>query len=209
MKKRIKILLLLLFISAINFGQSSIKYFIKGGLNSSNTDFHIIENGRSSIREFDNRNSFYVGTGFEVLLSSKQNDLLFQVALVYSEQGWVYHYTDLGDYVIHELNQINLPIIIKKRILTNLFAITGCYLGHVIHSKEKSDDNPNRFEIEGYKNFDAGLVLGLEYKFKFGGFLETKYMYGLADVSKVSYPLSFIEHEYKNRIIQIGIGFQF
>lgn len=209
MKKRIKILLLLLFISAINFGQPSIKYFIKGGLSSSNTDFHVIENGSSSSREFDNRNSFYVGTGFEILLSSKQNDLLFQVELVYSEQGWVYHYTYAGDYVIHELNQINLPILIKKRIVKNLYAITGGYLGHVIYSKEKSGGNPNRFEIEGYKNFDAGLVLGLEYKFKFGGFLETKYMYGLADVSKVSYPSSFIEHEYKNRIIQIGIGFQF
>ncbi|ARV07867.1 hypothetical protein BTO04_14705 [Polaribacter sp. SA4-10] len=205
---KIKILFLLLFISAINFGQSSIKYFIKGGLSSSNTVFHVIKNGSSSIREFDNRNSFYVGTGFEILLSSKQNDLLFQVELVYSEQGWVIHYTYSG-YVIHELNQINLPIIIKKRIFKNLFAITGGYLGHVIHSKEKSYDNPNRFEIEGYKNFDAGLVLGLEYKFKFGGFLETKYMHGLADVSKVSYPSSFIEHEYKNRIIQIGIGFQF
>ena len=89
----------------------------------------------------------------------------------------------------------------------NFQGLFGGYVGRVIYSKEKSSNNPKRFEIDGYKNFDAGLVLGLE--FKFGVFLETRYMYGLADSSKVSYPSSFIEHEYKNRVFQIGLGYQF
>ncbi|WP_165732736.1 porin family protein [Polaribacter sp. 20A6] len=209
MKKGVAILFILLMTSSSNFGQSSMKYFVKGGLNLSNTNFKVIERGVSSSREFDNRKSFYVAAGINFPLTEVKDNILLQVQLVYSEQGWVYNYTEPGDFTAHEINQINLPIYLKTRVLHNFYLNIGTYLGYVVHSKEKTSDNPNRFEIEGYKNFDSGLLAGFEYHFNFGLFLETKYMFGLSDISKVAYPTSFIEHSYKNRVLQIGLGYTF
>ena len=209
MKKGTIIFILSLLVSSYSFGQSSIKYFVKGGINFSNTNYSVIVKGVSSSREFDSRKSFYVSSGFNLSLTKKNENTLLQVELVYSEQGWVYNYTDPGDYTTHEINQINLPFYIKKRIFKNFYSNIGAYFGYVVHSKEKSSNNPNRFEIEGYKNFDSGLLIGFDYHFNLGVFIEMKYMYGLSDISKVSYPSSFIEHSYKNRVLQFGLGYQF
>ncbi len=207
MQKRINYLLTVLFISTISFGQSSVKYSLKGGLNSSNTKFSVIKMGHYSSREFDNRNSFYIGGAIEFFINSKFKNLSLQVELIYSEQGNTYDFTAFIS--TDEINQINMPIVLKKPIITDFYGVLGGYIGHVIHAKEKYSDSSNKFEIEGYKNVDAGFIFGLEYQFNFGLFLETRYLFGIADISKVSYPSSFIEHEYKNRLFQLGLGYRF
>jgi hypothetical protein len=198
---------MLLFINGVSFGQSSVKYSLKGGLNSSNTNYSVIKKGHSSKREYDNRNSFYIGGAIEVFINSKLKNLSLQIELIYSEQGNTYDFSNFTE--TDEINQINMPLVLKKSITTSLYGVFGGYVGHVIHAKEKYSDSSNKFEIEGYKNFDAGLIFGLEYQFNIGFFLETRYMYGIADISKVSYPSSFIEHNYKNRVFQLGLGIRF
>ncbi len=127
-----------------------------------------------------------------------------QVEVLYSRQG--HNYSRFRNSVF-ELDQINLPVILKKPIYRGLSIIGGGYLGHVIVAQE--DNGYKKFKQEGYHNFDSGLILGLEYKFKFGLFIESKYMYGLSDVSKVEFPNSNIEWVYKNRVFQTGIGYTF
>ena len=90
-KMKKKILIVLLLISSICFGQSSIKYALKGGLNSANTDFSVIVKGCSSGREYSNRNSYYLGGAIEFFINSTFKNLFLQVELIYSEQGWVYN----------------------------------------------------------------------------------------------------------------------
>ena len=209
MKLRNKIVITMLLVGGISFGQSLIRYSFKGGLNNSNADFEVIENGVSTNREYENRNSFYIGAGIEFPISSSWSDFFLQIELIYSEQGWTYYFSSLEQTLINKLDQINLPILVKKQFFSNYFVGIGAYLGHVVNAEEKFRDEKRSFKINGYDNFDFGLLLGLGYKFKFGGLIEARYMYGLADVSEISYPSSFIEHEYKNRVIQIGIGYEF
>lgn len=206
--KKLIVVIVLLLLGVDVYGQS-LNYFLKGGISISNTTFTVIERGVESGRERDNRYSFYFGGGIERSIGANSDKLHVQIELIYSEQGWVYHYTDPGDYLTHEINQINLPITLKKEYFKNLHIVFGGYIGQVIHSKEKSSDSNNRFEVEKYKNLDAGLLAGIEYNFNIGIIFEARYMHGLMDISKVSYPLSFIEHEYKNRVIHIGIGYRF
>lgn len=85
----------------------------------------------------------------------------------------------------------------------------GGYLGRVVTAQKSWSDSDIKHQIEGYNNFDSGLILGLEYKFKFGLFIESRYMYGLSDISKVEFPDSNIEWVYKNRVFQTGIGYAF
>ena len=48
-----------------------------------------------------------------------------------------------------------------------------------------------------------------EYQFNFGGFIDARYSFGLADFSSAEFPKSSIEWVYKNRVLQFGIGYQF
>ena len=63
--------------------------------------------------------------------------------------------------------------------------------------------------LNDYTNFDLGATIGIQYDFDFGLYIETRYLYGLTDILKLEYPESLIEHENKNRVFQVGIGFNF
>lgn len=202
-----------LLLMTIGYGQKT-KFAVKGGLNLSNTRFSVIQNGQELDRSFyghdkyKNRAAFYLGGSAEFLLKpNKDKTSSIQVELLYSKQGSTYNFSDSKK--TFELDQINLPIVLKYPLFNNFFILGGGYLGHVINAQESWSNNDIKHQIEGYHNFDSGLILGLEYKFKFGLFIESRYMYGLSDVSKVEFPDSNIEWVYKNRVFQIGVGYDF
>ncbi len=205
MKNLFKIILAV-SISSVSYGQK-IKLGLKGGMNISNTKFAVIDHGESCKREYDDRISFYVGGHVEYLTKPGTNKALsIQVELQYSRQGNSFARSSEFGFTF-ELDQLNLPIILKRSLFNNFSFVGGGYLGYVISSQEKYQGR--RYNKDGYYNFDTGLLVGTEYQFNSGLFLELRYVYGLADISNFASPESFIEHEYKNRVFQIGLGYSF
>lgn len=144
-----------------------------------------------------------------LLKPDNDKSLAVQVEVLYSQQGRKTKSFPSGIYTL-VLNQINVPILLKYPIFKKFSVVGGGYLGHVVTAHEFSSDARDfKNKVEGYHNFDSGLIIGLEYKFKFGLFIESRYMYGLSDVSKVEFPDSNIEWIYKNRVFQAGIGYNF
>ena len=181
-----------------------IKFYVKGGLNISNTKFSVIVNEISSDRNFDNRLSFNIGGALDFQIW-KQTRL--QIELLYSEQGKV---TNLlyNEQIIFELDEILMPVLLKFKTFDELDVLVGGYFGYVINAQDVYDTG-NKFKDDGINNFDYGVSLGLQYQFKFGGFIDARYSLGLADLSSVEFPESSIEWVYKNRVVQFGIGYQF
>lgn len=200
--------LVLVTISLNNsFGQS-INFSVKGGLNISNTKFSVIEHGNSSSRDYDNRTSFFVGGGFDFSILSKKDVLLMQVELLYSREGHTIFYPSLDYRRIFNLDQVKLPILLKNKLFNQLYLLGGGYVGYIINVQEDAARGLRSIK-DDYNNFDTGVIIGVEYHFNLGIFIEARYNHGLADVSSVEFPNSSIEHDYKNRLFQMGIGYKF
>ena len=127
-----------------------------------------------------------------------KNSTALKVGLIYSEQGNTYFETSTI------INQINLPIVLKKKMFNDFFFLAGGYLGYIFKVKDSWGTTLN-----DYTNFDFGATIGIQYDFDFGLYIETPYLYGLTDILKLEYPENLIEHENKNRILQVGVGFNF
>ncbi len=192
-----------------SFGQS-INFSVKGGLNISNTKFSVIEHGISSNRDYDSRTSFFVGGGFDFSILSKNDfKLLMQVELLYSREGNTKKFSSLDYTRILNLDQVKLPILLKKKLFNQLYLLGGGYVGYIIDVQEDTATGGRRSIKDNYTDFDTGAIIGVEYHFNLGIFIESRYNYGLADVSSVEFPNSSIEHDYRNRLIQFGIGYKF
>ncbi|WP_298369161.1 porin family protein [uncultured Lutibacter sp.] len=177
----------------------SLKLSLKAGYNLSNIEYNVIINGSSSGRKQHNKNSFYIGGEMEYPINLKaKNGTALKIGLMYSEQGYTFYETTTI------INQINLPIVLKKRLFNDFSVLAGGYLGYISKVKDSWGTS-----INDYTNFDFGTTIGIEYEFDFGLYVETRYLYGLTDILKLEYPESFIEHENKNRVFQVGLGFNF
>jgi len=190
--------ILFLLIAQITQGQS-LKFSLKAGYNLSSIEYNVIVDGSSSGREWHKKNSFYIGGEIEHPINWKaKNGVTLKIGLIYSEQGYTYFESSTI------INQINLPIVLKKKVFNDFFVLTGGYLGYISKVKDSWGTTLN-----DYTNFDLGATIGIEYHFDFGFYLETRYLYGLTDILKLEYPESLIEHESRNRVFQVGIGFNF
>jgi len=191
------------------FGQS-INFSVKGGLNVSNTKFSVIVDGTSSDRDYDNRTSFFVGGGLDFSILSKNDfKLLMQVELLYSREGNTLSFSN-SDYTrILNLDQIKLPILLKNKLFNQFYLIGGGYAGYILDVQEDTGTGGLRSIKDNYTNFDTGVIIGVEYHFNLGIFIESRYNYGLTDVSLIEFPDSSIKHSYKNRLFQVGVGYKF
>jgi len=182
-----------------------IKFYIKGGLNISNTKFSVIVNEISSDRNYDNRLSFNIGGALDFQIYKRTR---LQIELLYSEQGKVTSYSSIPGKNIFELDQLLMPVLLKFKTYDELYVLAGGYLGYVVNAQEVNDAG-FKFKDDEINNFDYGVSLGLQYQFNFGGFIDARYSLGLADLSSVEIPKSSIEWVYKNRVLQFGIGYKF
>ena len=202
----------LLIIISINtsFGQA-INFSVKGGLTISNTKYTVIVNGSSSNRDYDNRTSFYVGGDLDFLILSKNDfKLRMQVELLYSREGLTKKISSLNYTRMLNIDQIKLPILLKKKLFNQLYIMGGGYIGYIINVQEDTGTGGGLRSIkDSYNNFDTGIIIGVQYHFKLGIFIESRYNYGLADVSDIEFRNSTIKHNYKNRLVQFGIGYTF
>ncbi|WP_111309950.1 porin family protein [Confluentibacter sediminis] len=204
--KSIYFTILTVLICSVNYGQK-LNYGLKGGMNVSNTKFTVLDNGESSARDFENRISYFISGFVEYFPKTKSNKpISIQTELQFSKQGYSYNRSSETGFVF-QLDQMNLPLTLKKPILNDLSIVGGVYLGYVTSSNEKYQGR--KYKQNEYFNFDNGLLVGGEYSFDFGLLLDFRYMYGLKNMSDFKSPESNIEHEYKNRVFQFGLGYRF
>lgn len=208
--KKYSIFLILIIITSSSIAQSK-SVIIKGGLNVSNPKYSVIKNGASSDRDFGKRTSFYIGSAVNFpILTKKDFNLLMQIELLYSREGYKLSFPNSDAERILNLNQIKMPVFLKKPLFNNhLYPLFGGYVGYVLDARENTSPGNFRSIKNKYTDFDLGLMVGSEYHFNLGIFVELRYNYGLTNLSLVEYPDSFIKHSYKSRVFQIGIGYQF
>ena len=204
--KMIYLTILTILICSVSYGQK-LKYGLKGGMNASNTKFTVLDNGESSERDYDNRISYFISGFVEYFPKSKSNKpISIQAELQFSKQGYSYNRSSETGFIF-QLDQLNLPLTLKKPITNDFSIVGGVYLGYVTSSNEKYQGR-NYLQDE-YFNFDNGLLIGVEYSFDLGLFVDFRYVYGLKNMSDFKSQESNIEHEYKNRVFQLGLGYLF
>ena len=109
----------------------SLKLSLKAGYNLSNIEYNVIINGSSSGRKHHNKNSFYIGGEMEYPINLKaKNGTALKIGLMYSEQGYTFYETTTI------INQINLPIVLKKRLFNDFSVLAGGYLGYISKVKD-------------------------------------------------------------------------
>lgn len=210
MKKYYLLLVFIIVGIGLSTGQSK-SYFIKGGVNISKPKYSVIENGVSSDRDFGKRVSFHVGGGINFpILTKNEFNFSLQIEVLYSREGYNLSFPNSDTKLILNLNEIKTPILLKKGLFDNqLYPVVGGYLGYVLDARENSGAGNFRSIKNDYNDFDVGAIIGCEYRFDLGIFVELRFNYGFTNLSLVEYPDSSIKHSYKSRVFKVGLGYQF
>ena len=114
--------------------------------------------------------------------------------------------------------QLNVPLWVKYDI-AGFRPKVGVNLGFLTKAEYKGKDengNSETLSLDPDKTFDFGLGVGAEYNLPFGLFFDATFNLGLSKTSlKSKYEkngnvtLDFPGMEFKNRVIQIGVGYKF
>ena len=191
--KKVILAVAAIFVSTGAFAQS-FEWGVKGGLNL------------ASITKVDDANmkpSFYLGAFAEF----KITDFIgIQPELIYSRQGNMMTGTVLGEDVKtwSRLNYLNVPVMVKLYVLDKLSVDIGPQFGFLLNSrvKAKAGGVSATGDLDGIKNFDVSMGLGLSYKVWGPLDVSARYNLGLTKLSDNS-------ESGKNSVIQIGAGYRF
>lgn len=222
--------------SAFAFSQE-IKFGAKVGLNVSN----LRGNYPSEIDENKSKMGFHIGGFAEYPINEK---FTLQPELLFSTQGNTYGYKDYygggsyyegADYNV-KLNYLNLPIIVKYKIIEKLSIDFGPQIGFLMSAKTKidvtedsSDPTENysveidllndgtydfggtTIQVKGRANrLDFSLNLGASYDITEKIFIQGRYNLGLSTIDKNSTNgESTNSWNLKNGVFQISAGYRF
>lgn len=234
MKK--KLLFTFLLISSFAFSQSNITFGAKAGISVSNL--------RGDYPNGIDENKSKIGLNFGGFAEYEINEkFTLQPELLFSTQGNTYGYKDYyggGSYYDGveynlKLNYLNLPIILKYKIIEKLSIDFGPQIGYVISAKTKIDvtedsrDPSQNYSVEidmlndGTYNFggttiqskasvnrlDFSLNLGASYDITEKIFLQGRYNLGLSNIDKNSMNgTSTDSWNLKNSVFQISVGYK-
>lgn len=233
-----KIILSLLLISS-TIGFSQIRLGAKAGLNvaSLTGEFPAYLNSKSKI-------GFHAGLTAEIPFKVSKFSLLGE--LLVSTQGVITERTndafDTSIGNVHEeqkqnlkLTNINLPVLLRYRVIKKLSIEAGPQFGYIVSAKTKIEYTNSAFpqqnetidldNIKGgtfvsggttysYKStinrFDLGLNIGATYDITNAFYVQTRYNFGLTDVDKRSTNGSSINSwKLKNSVFQLSAGYRF
>lgn len=215
---------LVILATATGFSQE-VKWGVKIGLNNSN--MRIIRETNEKNEDVDiktnSKTSFYVGGLVEVPIAEK---FYGQMELQYVINGG-----KLSDNNQEELDalidsfrfhQLNIPILAKYEIIEGFKLNGGGYLGFNLLGQVKEDRNDPWINIkeasEGETKpnvVNVGLLIGAEYNFRNGFFIDARYNYELTNTVNYSErehvlgQIYYVNEKLKNRFLQIGIGYKF
>jgi hypothetical protein len=222
--------------SVFGFSQE-IKFGAKVGLNLSN----LRGDYPTGIDEHNSKIGFHIGGFAEYEINDK---FTLQPELLFSTQGNTYGYKDYygggsyydgADYNL-KLNYLNLPVILKYKIIEKLSIDFGPQIGYLMSAKTKIDvtedsrDPSQNYSVEidmlndGTYNFggttvqgkasanrlDFSLNLGASYDITEKIFLQGRYNFGLSTVDKNSTNgTSTNSWNMKNSVFQLSAGYRF
>ncbi|MCK7590435.1 PorT family protein [Subsaxibacter sp. CAU 1640] len=171
-----------------------VRFGFKAGINISNSSE--IETSTNS------RTSFHVGGMMEALY---ENNFAIQPEIIYSQQGFDYILD--GSERIFKFSYIHVPVMIKYYASNSIYVEAGPQIGYLNTARLETVIEGENKDIdikEGMRSNDLSLNIGVGILFKNGINLNARYSYGLTNV------VSGLPHDkFKNRIIQMSIGYLF
>ena len=222
--------------SVFAFSQE-IKFGAKIGLNLSN----LRGDYPTGIDEHNSKIGFHIGGFAEYEINDK---FTLQPELLFSTQGNTYGYKDYygggsyydgADYNL-KLNYLNLPVIVKYKIIEKLSIDFGPQIGYLMSAKTKIDvtedsrDPSQNYSVEidmlndgtynvggttiqtkaSVNRLDFSLNLGASYDITEKIFLQGRYNFGLSTVDKNSTNgASTNSWNMKNSVFQLSAGYRF
>jgi hypothetical protein len=243
------ILTTLMLCSAIAFSQE-IKYGVKGGLNISNLrgDYPEFSPATTGADEASFKNKSLIGFHFggflefqvnnkfsiqpELLLSTQGSELELKATSFENSDGTGEKDTEILTQRIN-LTYINIPIMLKYKVLEKLNIEFGPQIGYAISGKstwnfEGTDDESEEIKINLFKDgtyqfqggtleiksalkrFDFGMNLGASYDVTEKFFIQTRYNLGLAVIDNNSTAGDNTKSwNLQNSVFQVSAGFRF
>lgn len=211
--KKTMLILYTLFIGVTVMAQNDkVKLGIKAGLNISSLTFDESELSSSS------KTGFTAGVMVEIPLAK---NFSLQPELLYSQQGTKTSFFDQDVTNSNfkgriELNYLNIPLMLKYYVIKGLSIQAGPQIGLLLKANSKYQDNflgyenQESFNLKKYSNgIDTSINFGLGYQFKDKFYTDFRYNISYSNVFKDGDANYFINHDMKNRVFQITIGYFF
>ncbi|WP_343487001.1 porin family protein [Allomuricauda sp. d1] len=185
---------LIVFAVLVAFGQTmgsaqDVQFGAKAGLNFATLQPELT----------DSRTAFHLGAMAEISLTDVFS---VQPELLYSGHG-AKDQNDSDNNEIFKVDYLALPILAKYYVVDGLSVEAGPQLGFLLSSKQ--EDNGETDDLKDItKSTDFGFALGVGYKLDSGLNFGVRYYLG-SDVNDIDTD----SEEFKNRVLQLSIGYFF
>lgn len=197
MKKLIKVTLALFAVLTVNnvANAQDFKFGPKFGYNSAKLE-------GKSWEEFHNNNSingYHLGLFAEV----RFNKFAIQPEVYYSSEGGKWNVNYENTTIEHDFNlkYVNVPLMFKYYLTNGIAIEAGPQAGFLTESKMKfSDLYP---ESPKFNDFDFSVNVGLSINLPLNFMISARYNAGLTNV--IEQP----EVDWKNRVMQLSLGYRF
>ena len=189
-----------------------VKLGVKAGLNISSLTFDESELRSSS------KMGFTAGLMVEVPIAK---NFSLQPELLYSQQGTKTSFFDQDVTNSNfkgtiELNYLNIPLMLKYYVIKGLSVQAGPQVGILLKANNKYQDNflgyenQESFNLKKYSSgVDTSVNFGLGYQYKDKFYTDFRYNLSYSNVFKDGDANYFINHDMKNRVFQISVGYFF
>ena len=225
-----KIFLLIVALVIVNNTFSQAKFGIKAGFNfASVSNVKVSASGMSM--DIYEKEGMSVGFNTGVFANISLGDIIgFQPELLFSLQGGKQKLNSLladaagmpaGAKISYQFGYIQLPLLLEIKPVENLGILAGPQLGFNISKKatatyggESETISGSEFNDEygdGFKSFDAGLILGLQYTIQ-KVTIGARYNFGLTNSLDFSETFDGVRGSakgWKNSVFQLGVGLLF
>jgi hypothetical protein len=198
---RSQILISILLGKYLNSG--AIEFGLTGGLN---------KNWMYQIEEAEGQRQFHLGFYFDFRLKKEKRWYLYTGCLVKSTMGAtkidLYNLDNgnvdssmVGGYINRKVNYFQVPIAIKYRFKSNVYALAGVQLG--LRNKATDEFTNEIYEKDDlvlkvntkdeYRRIDAGLTGGFGYKFRYGASMNigVRYYLGISEIYKGDFKTTY------------------
>lgn len=177
-----------------NIHAQDVRYGFKGGVNLSNV--------ASDDLDHETLTSFHIGAVLEALFNEK---IALQPEILYSKQG--FKTSDFSEELTYKLAYITIPVMVKYYVTEGLIVEAGPQMGFLHTAKiiSESDGNSDAEDIkEGLRSNDFCFNFGLGYQLENGWSLGARYNWGISNIVREQ-----LNQNFKNRVVQLSIGYLF
>ncbi|MFV0506888.1 MAG: porin family protein [Bacteroidales bacterium] len=181
MKKVLFTLVALVGLAFANELSAQVHFGVKGGANVATSTMDGSSQGVSV--SFDNGYGFSYYIGGLAEFSKPRQKTMLQIELLYSNA--VSTLGVLSDEFTMMQSYLMLPVLLKYEFAEGFSGYMGTYFAYMLGAESEYDDGYTEDIKDGYSDLDIGLVLGVEYAFKSGFFIEARYNFGITNMVDV------------------------